>query len=680
MLRRLLAGSSLMSGLVWLFILFFGFGGAICLGWGVQILERGGVWFNRGVTLSLCGALAVVAVSQLFHDSLSIKRMNRVPLLLVLLAAGMEWWLIAAIRGARINPYPMWALLLIWTGVVFSVFVAAFIYDRAQVRAQEFVQNGVDGASKVVSWARVDSVLVVALLGLAFFLRASGPTTGVVDEIWVLGEFGGLLNNPQDRFWGVSGMSFPYLIHWMNWGIYKLVQGFLGKFDYLKLSVAFAASLAVPAVFCVVRFFAPRTVAFMAGLTLAFMGWHWVNSRFMYVYPYDLGVIGLAVLCAIIAFERRSFSAAVLLGLFWTYSLFATKISVVMIPFTLVVAADYFIRRGQASRRDVLKLVLVIVGVAVLTYAPVLIDNTRGIYSSSSMSQGAFWRYQQAADAKGTQLARYGLTPVSAFFFVYFDAFRQFIFLAKDFFRHYFRPLQPLLDPFTSGLFIVGLVFALVNAWRRRECRIAIYGLLIFILPAAMAFPLDSGEKHAVARRLVGATFFLAWIASMGAHSVMRLLFHGTTRKVAEVASGVAIAITNLYLYQTVYLKQTPDVWLGHQSIDIAAMMRGIEEGQRMGAKVVLLDGPWRPDHALLRGFKPLDVVGSAAEVRTLIEATPKGLVYVIIPAGTPGRNFSSRAVIDELAPVVAPYSWQPGYKSHAGYPLTYYAIVERVG
>jgi hypothetical protein len=153
--------------------------------------------------------------------------------------------------------------------------------------------------------------------------------------------------------------------------------------------------------------------------------------------------------------------------------------------------------------------ITVCVCVAALTYARLLINNTRGTCSSLSMSQGAFRRYKQAADAKRTQLARYGLTPSSALLSVYSDACIQFISRAKDFFTRSFRPLQPLLNLVADGLFFVGLVFAPVKVWRRRECWIAINGLLTLILPAAMAFSLDCVEKHALAQRLVGATFFL---------------------------------------------------------------------------------------------------------------------------------------------------------------------------
>jgi hypothetical protein len=108
-------------------------------------------------------------------------------------------------------------------------------------------------------------------------------------------------------------------------------------------------------------------------------------------------------------------------------------------------------------------------------------------------------------------------------------------------------------------------------------------------------------------------------------------------------------------------------------------MMREIENGQRMGAKVIVLNGPWVLDHNVLSGFKPVDVVGSTAEVRNLISSSPAGLVYVVIPAATPGRAYHVRRTIEELADVVAPTYWRPGYKAPQGYPLNYNAIVERL-
>jgi hypothetical protein len=343
---------------------------------------------------------------------------------------------------------------------------------------------------------------------------------------------------------------------------------------------------------------------------------------------------------------------AVGVGFLWVYALLATKISIVLIPFTLVLALDYQFRGSRKDKLAITKLCAVIVMVAVLAYAPVLIDNARGLYSSSSMSQGLFWRYQQAVEAKRLHLERFELNQFSAFFYVYFDVFRQFLFVSKDFYRHYFRPLEPLLDPASAALFMVGLVCAIAYALRRRDCPIAIYGLLIFILPAVLAFPLDSGEKNALARRFVGTSFFLAWLISMGAYWVAKLIFHGTARHVV-VASGFVIALFNYYLYQAVYLSQGPKNWLAYQGLDIAAMIREIENGQRMGAKVVVLDGPWVLDHKILSGFKPVDVVGSTADVRNLVSSSPEGLVYVVIPEATPRGGYHVRRTIEELSDVV---------------------------
>jgi hypothetical protein len=653
--------------------------GLLCLGKGVEILERGYEWFYPGLGVLTCGAAVVTIFQYIFKDGLFKDRLKATVWLLCIGALLLEIWFVWALRGAQGNRFSMAGLLLAWLGVFLLLGCAAYIGDRLRSKASDSVDLVEVRPILGESWSRVDSLVALILFAVAFWLRASGPMTGVTDEIWVLGEFGGLLNNPKDKFWGVSGMSFPYLLHWMNAGIYKLVQGFFGKMEYLKLSVAAAAALSVPTLFGVVRIFAPRSVAFTAGLALTFMGWHWVNSRFMYVYPYDIGLIGLGVWLSVVAFEKRRFSAAVGVGFLWVYTLLATKISIVLIPFTLVLALDYQFRGSRKDKLAIAKLCAVIVMVAVLAYAPVLIDNTRGLYSSSSMSQGLFWRYQQAVEAKRLHLERFELNQFSAFFYVYFDVFRQFLFVSKDFYRHYFRPLEPLLDPASAALFMLGLVFAIAYALRRRDCRIAIYGLLIFILPAVLAFPLDSGEKNALARRFVGTSFFLAWLISMGAYSVAKLIFHGTARHVVVVASGFIIALFNLYLYQAVYLSQGPKNWLAHQGLDIAAMMREIENGQRMGAKVIVLNGPWVLDHNVLSGFKPVDVVGSTAEVRNLISSSPAGLVYVVIPAATPGRAYHVRRTIEELADVVAPTYWRPGYKAPQGYPLNYNAIVERL-
>jgi hypothetical protein len=69
MLSRMLAGSGLRSLFVWCLGAIFALTGLLCLGNGVEILERGYQWFYPGLAVLSCGTVLVNVLQHIFKVS-----------------------------------------------------------------------------------------------------------------------------------------------------------------------------------------------------------------------------------------------------------------------------------------------------------------------------------------------------------------------------------------------------------------------------------------------------------------------------------------------------------------------------------------------------------------------------------------------------------------------------------
>jgi hypothetical protein len=513
--------------------------------------------------------------------------------------------------------------------------------------------------------------LGIGIFALALAVRMAGPSGAALDEVMCFSEMRSLLKIASPP-WITSATAYPYLFHWIIFFVAELLRDIIDPYDLEKLLSAVSASVSVAALYFTVRIFSPRYVALCASIILTFLGWHRVNSRFIYVYPHDFAFLMVGVLSALVAFQSGRILPAVVCGVASALALISAKIAVFALPFVFLIFLDYLRAPGETSRRATWKVAVGIALAFLVAMAP---------YFSSLLRLGVaaslFTRFGDATFQKERRLAAMGLSPSDDFFFVLRDAFLQLQISSYDTFRHYFRPGSPLLDPVLSLLATVGFVGAAVRFFRRRECRIALVGVFLFILPMILAFPLDSTDPHGLSRRMVGATFFIAWLGALGAQNVARVVF--TERFVPRVAIVLCScsAILNFYYFFSVYVRPSPYRWLSDHGIYRHAMIRAARLSGSKEIDTIVLENEMNRFLNAIIDFPSVKVVDSVDGLRTALRTGGSGIRLVIIPPYFAGTVVSSNRFRQELADVIPLHAWLPGNTDQADVPMFYKAYVE---
>jgi hypothetical protein len=527
--------------------------------------------------------------------------------------------------------------------------------------------RGYSGATRLnEERPRQDILIALGLFVLALGLRLLGPVTGAADEILIFGEMINLFRFPAEEFWDTSTTSNPYFVHWLVYLLWGAIKDSIDAFPLDKFITTFFASLSIPIWFFAVKYLCNRRIALTAALLLAVFGWHWVNSRFLYVYPYEFAVISSATLFSVLAFGRGNFVAAVALGLLWTFAILAKKISIMILPFTGYLFLDFLLVRPTVSRKRVLAAFAAVVAVVIVSYLPFYYAD--GALSGPAGGTDRFFRYNQAQEARQMSLQALGFTPTGAYIHVFKDAIRQFFVESSDAFRHYFRPAGPLLDPVLAVVGVLGFAYAVLLSFWKRECRVALVGLFVFVLPMVMSFPLDSQEMHGVSRRMMGSTFFIVLLGALG------------TDLLSAPLVCVASAGFNLYYYKTEYLTQRTAVWFTDHGLRRAALVMAARNAAREGAAVLVFEHPTYEARDAIQDLPDIRYVPSRPELRTALLQIKSGKVAVIIPGDADEYGFPVDDVTKEFADIIPPMSWVAGPKSPRGYPLIITASFERKG
>lgn len=539
--------------------------------------------------------------------------------------------------------------------------------------------RGYSGATRLnEGGSRKDILIAFGLFVLALGLRLLGPVTGAADEILIFGEMINLHRFPAEEFWDTSTTSNPYFVHWLVYLLWGVIKDSIDAFPLDKFITTFFASLSIPIWFFTVKYLCNRRIALTAALLLTVFGWHWVNSRFLYVYPYEFAVISSATLCAVLAFGRGNFVAAVALGLLWTFAILAKKISIMILPFTGYLFLDFLLVRPTVSRKRVLATFAAVVAVVVVSYLPFYYAD--GAFSGPAGSTDRFFRYNQAREARQMSLKSLGFTPIGAYIHVFKDAIRQFFVESSDAFRHYFRPAGPLLDPVLAIVGVLGFAYAVLLSFWKRECRVALVGLFVFVLPMVMSFPLDSQEMHGVSRRMMGSTFFIVLLGALGADLLSAPLKRFIPRWIIPALVCVASAGFNLYYYKTEYLTQRTAVWFTDHGLRRAALVMAARNAARDSAAVLVVEHPTYEAPDAIQDLPNIRYVPSRPELRTALLQIKSGRVTVIIPGDADEYGFPVDDVTKEFTDIIPPMSWVAGPKSPRGYPLIITASFERKG
>jgi hypothetical protein len=623
----------------------------IALFLGVTALESDNPPLLYAYSLLLGGALVLIAMPRSWCLSMFAATRN-LGVTLCLLAAGFFLvWLIP--DAPALYAHMQNATLLKWGGAILCLFVAALVRDLQRSQSQRRL------------FSPADWLLAVVFTVIALALRLMAPPSAAVDETMVFSEMQyRLLNQKPMLLWGFSTVGVLHLLHYITFLVTQSLSNLIDPFALTKIIVSSMGSISVGALYLLVRIYAARYVAVTAASILVMMGWHWINSRFNYVYPHDMANIALGSLCAVAAFETRRATPAFLTGLVIAYTILLQKIGLMLTPFVLFLFVDHYVSSGRGSRKNVCITAAIIVASALLVYFPAL---------TGASNEGANSNIQLAMTVRWQGLVAGITNEALKMVFVLFDSFYQLQVQMFDIPRHLWRNGEPILDPMSSVLFSVGMVFAVVHVFRKRECRMQLAGLLIFMLPMALSYPLNSESPHGLARRMIGSSFFVAWIASYGAEVLAsRLVSSISVARVCVMLGSIVMAINLFHLRSTNWhLKRS--IWTSDEGGSRAAMIKASREFARVGYKTVVLDGHYTAINDMNFDLPNLHIAPNLQELRQMITTPRDRWLVVILPSGL--NSAAAPDNIQQLADIIPPSEWVFGPADINRIPMLRYAI-----
>lgn len=625
-----------------------------------ESLSLASVLFGLG-----CALLAFLPARASLLDLHPNPKLLAVPLALT--SAVLLWSVCLSVSSGAI---PSWELLTIkWFLAVLTLIVALFL------------------VSGVVAWRLcwVDLGIAAGLFGVALALRCYMLITrspiSIEDEIQVFGAALGVNAVPSVSPFETLN-SFTGLWYWIVYFLYEPVRSVFDKYSFEKLLMASAGAVSVPVWFLVIRAFSSRTVALCSASLLCFLGWHWLNSRLLYIYPVDLALISLATLCAVSSLKNGNLGLAGLAGALSGFILVTQRIGVMTLPLIGYLLIDSFIIGDIKKRRATLSIGVTWLASLVFVFLPVFL-----YVSVNNSGEGLLPRHSLMATGRAAAIASTGLTEVSAFFLIAKDVFQQLLVSESDAIRHLFRTEGPILDPIFSSLFILGLFVAARRAPSQQLARFLFVGLALFSLPMILSFPADGGVTRGLARRMLGTCFFVAGFAGVGAELLSQRLFTPRRQAIFLIVLCGASCLTNISFFFSSYMPVsvvgdgTTDKDLGIQR---ASTIQTVRRLAATGLDTLYLcDQQPTPKMLNTKDIKQAltdlpraQQVGSLQALRDQLQALAGKPVFVVVPASTATLPKVYQEIPNQLVDIIPSYLWMPGPEDQHGIPTLWYAFL----
>ncbi len=525
----------------------------------------------------------------------------------------------------------------------------------------------------------VDIVWALVLSAVAVAIRCQGPVTGAIDEVLVFSETMTIFSSKDAPITGISPTSYPYIIHWIVAFVLKALGNQVEAFKFHKILSILSSSLSIGVWYFLGRLYFSRSVAFSSSMLLSAWGWHYVNSRFLYVYPHDLLAISVGVLCSVLAFRNGRALAAVGLGLVWAYALVARKVSIMLLPFSAYVFIEHACSGGWRRAPRTVALLAVSCICFLFAFAPWIVAHPTEFNPMAWHSRSGFFRYQQAFDAHRSAATDLGGGRLWTFGYIFLDAFRQFWWRSYDQIRHQFVVDGAILDPVFSLLFAVGLVVVITKARSQAICRILLVGLIVFIAPMVLSYPLDSARPQGMARRMIGVAVFVALVAAIGAERLASIFVRPAWRAQVVIALCAISVFLNGYTYVTRYLKQPIGVWAAEHGVQRAADLLTVRDLARTQELVLIHEDLGTFPQGICSDLQNIKMTQSRVQIRELIKASSASSIAVVIPASTKARPWPTEIIMMELSDIIPRDSWQPGTLDVNKEPLVYVSKVRGV-
>jgi hypothetical protein len=387
-------------------------------------------------------------------------------------------------------------------------------------------------------------------------------------------------------------------------------------------------------------------------------------------------VVGVGVFAAIVATRRRLLSAAVLLGVSLAYSIALKKVSIMLFPFAAYLFLDSILTNRTGKRLQLIGVGLVATLALVLTYAPWLIASPGDLNPANWKNGTSFFRYQDAFIKRDPALIDAAGGPILVYPYMVMDGFRQFVYKSNDAFRHIFNPGKPLLDPVFSVLFVLGVLLCICRFGRSQRERLAIIGLIVFMMPMVLSYPVDSTSTQGMARRLVGCAGFVAFISMIGMEWIflkVRSPRWGNALVMGLAGGSVAWSV---WLYVSVYRGQGFAGWLAWQGVEHSTPVRIVREVARRGERVILMDDPAVIQEYVITDLPHARIGRSGQEIAKYLQEFPSESVTVVIPATNEARQYHTKELQEFLRSVIPVDSWTPVEPQIFGKPSYYIARV----
>lgn len=503
---------------------------------------------------------------------------------------------------------------------------------------------------------------------VALICRAWGPNMIAGDELMQTIE---VLYIPtvKPSWLEVSSATYPFFIMHIMYLLQQLTTGLVDLLVLQKWLSFIAGSLSVALLYAIIRIFSSRASALGGALLLCFMGWHWLNSRFIYAYPLDLANIGAGVFLTLLAFRTSSITIGILAGICCAFALILQKVGVIMLPFIAYLGFEALFSGPKPRMKRVAIMGLVILLSLAVTYEPFIVQHI--------VKKGAFPRQSGAYQLRVERLHELGFSQTSALWFVLGDVFRQLQVDTSDFIRHMFRVHRPILDPVFSCLFSVGFLYSLLTLPRSQASRVRVVGFLVFSLPMILGFPTDDPSRG-LARRMLASSLFLAWIGVEGAQQIVRRFASESASSRFTIGLCSIAALTNIYFAVRFSVTQPQTDWYGGAGGGIRsyAMSRLARDAASKGLPVSVVEHIDATIEDALVPSPRVHRVRSAEELRDALLSHRGQLQVVIIPWETTRLGGNGMSFVTAISDLVPSYLWMEGPPDGDGMPMIRYAVV----
>jgi len=427
--------------------------------------------------------------------------------------------------------------------------------------------------------SRRDWVVALVLLAMAvasrtWHLGTAVPALAFDEAVPMIRTFASRIVQPSPFY--VDDMSMPMVFH-------LLVRGFVQCFSWLgldlvqtaKLPGVLMASLSVPAFFLAVRVVSGSSIAIAAGGFLILQSWHWLYSRFYYLYAGDLFWIAAATLAILLALKTRRLSLMAAAGIFAAMGFVWLKTALVVGPWVGLVICERLLWRGGEKPRTALLAAVVSLAAFVIVSAPA--------FAHLQSRPVSMWRFARVQEKRVQARSARGMTPLEAGLGGVRAAFEVLQVEYGDHGRYSLRGESPILDFVSSALFTVGGLWCLFNFLWYRDARLCLLGLIVFLIPVILSYPQDG--LAAIPRRAVGASLFASWLVSRGAWLAAGSLVRARAGQAALVA--LLVLLTSGLNASAIRVGNTPSrrlaLWRGDVGVSKVMILRELERSAAAG-------------------------------------------------------------------------------------------------